>query len=321
MLSEVYSGNSNLDRRKFLVSSAAVAAGVATGCGTGGKTDGELACANANPIAVATYSFWRFQDGLKFPIEKCIDLAAEMGFDGVDVLHIQMHREDDAYLQELKRRALINGVALCGLSIHQGFVTPDKAKRQEHIDHTIAMIEMAYKLGIPCMRLNTGRWRTSKSFEILMQNRGIEPPIEGYTDEDAYPWVIDAIEKCLPTAEKCGVLLALENHWGLGRTAEGLLRIAKAVDSPWLKILMDTGNFLEEPYDQLEMIASHTAFVQAKTYYGGGVYYTLDLDYDRIAAILKKQRYKGYISLEFEGLEDYRTAIPKSLNLLRKAFV
>jgi len=273
-----------------------------------------------NPIAVATYSFWRFKDGLKFPIEKCIDLAVEFGFDGLDILHIQMHREDDQYLRELKRHALINGLALCGLSIHQGFVSPDKEKRQENIDHTIKMIEMAYKLGIPCMRLNTGRWRTIENFNKLMENRGIEPVLPGYTEDDAYSWVIESIEKCLPTAEKCGVTLALENHWGLGCTPEGLLRIVKTVDSPWLQILMDTGNFLEEPYDKLKMIAPYTVFVQAKTYYGGGTYYTLDLDYNRIASILKAQNYRGYISLEFEGEEDYRTAIPKSLNLLRKVF-
>ena len=43
-------------------------------------------------------------------------------------------------------------------------------------------------------------------------------------------------------------------------------------------------------------------------------------DYDRIAAILKKHKYKGYISLEFEGKDEPRQAIPKSLALLRKAF-
>lgn len=276
--------------------------------------------AKGNPIAVATYSFWRFKKGLRVSIEDCIDKAAEMGFDGVDILHRQMDREDDSYLQNLKRRALVNGLDLCGLSIHQGFVSPDKEVRKKNIDHTIKCIEMAYKLGIPCMRLNTGRWGTTRSFNQLMKDRGIEPPLEGYTDEDAYPWVIDSIEKCLPTAEKCGVLLALENHWGLGRTPEGLLRIVKAVNSPWLRILMDTGNFLEDPYDKLEMVAPYTMFVQAKTYYGGGIFYTLDLDYDRIARILKKHSYKGYISLEFEGEEDYETALPKSLDLLRKAF-
>ena len=35
---------------------------------------------------------------------------------------------------------------------------------------------------------------------------------------------------------------------------------------------------------------------------------------------LRKHGYKGWVSLEFEGKEDYRIAIPKSLELLRKAF-
>lgn len=307
-----------LNRRDFLISGA-MAAGVAIPS-ENLQAQAIPSTSRKNPIAVATYSFWRFKEDLKFNIKKCIEYAAEMGFDGLDLLHIQMHREDDQHLQEIKRHALIHGIALCGLSIHQGFVTPDKEKRQKNIDHTIKMIEMAYKLGIPCMRLNTGRWRTTKSFNELMKNRGIEPPMKGYKEDDAYPWVIESIEKCLPIAEKCGVTLALENHWGLGRTPEGLIRIYKAVNSPWLQLLMDTGNFLEDPYDKLEMIAPYTVFVQAKTYFGGGTYYTLDLDYQRIAAILKKHNYQGYISLEFEGQEDFRTAIPKSLKLLQKAF-
>jgi hypothetical protein len=60
--------------------------------------------------------------------------------------------------------------------------------------------------------------------------------------------------------------------------------------------------------------------VQAKTYYGGGLWYTLDLDYERVAALLHRHHYAGYISLEFEGKEDPKTAVPKSLALLRKAF-
>jgi hypothetical protein len=35
---------------------------------------------------------------------------------------------------------------------------------------------------------------------------------------------------------------------------------------------------------------------------------------------MKKHNYKGYVSLEFEGNEDWQTAIPKGLALLRKAF-
>ena len=173
-------------------------------------------------------------------------------------------------------------------------------------------------MAIPCLRLNSGRWNTIKSFDDLMKNRGVEPILPGYTEDDGFKWCIDSIQQCLPAAEEFGVLLALENHWGLCSTPEGQLRIKKAIDSPWLGILMDTGNFLENPYSKLEMIAPYTSFVQAKTYYGGGEWYSLDLDYKRIIAILQKVNYQGYISLEFEGKEDAATAVPKSIEMLRQ---
>ncbi len=98
------------------------------------------------------------------------------------------------------------------------------------------------------------------------------------------------------------------------------LRVIDAIDSPWLRATLDTGNFLENQYEQYEQLAPEAVFVQAKTYFGGGTWYTLEIDYDRVAAILRSVDYRGYISLEFEGQEKHETAIPKSLDRLRKAF-
>ena len=312
----------HVDRRTFLGTSAAALAAARwrEPPARADEKPGESAVRVGNPIAVSTYSFWRFGEAEKLAIDKCIDHAADWGFDAVEVLEIQMDRTDKAYLRLLKRHALVNGICLCGMSTHQGFVSPDAEKRRRNVEKTVASIELAYELGIPTIRVNTGRWGTTASFDELMKNRGVEPPLPGYTDEDAYPWVIDSFEKCLPAAEKCGVLLGLENHWGLGLTPQGVLRIVNAIRSPWLQVTMDTGNFLQDPYDRLELLAPQTVFVQAKTYYGGGKWYTLALDYDRIASILRRHQYRGFISLEFEGKEDYRTAIPKSLALLRRTF-
>jgi L-ribulose-5-phosphate 3-epimerase len=269
-------------------------------------------------LGLSSYSYWHFKTA-KVPIETVIDEAARLGVEGVDILHRQMEGEDNAYLQKLKRHAFLNGVDLICLSIHQGFVTPDPAERQKNIDHTIHGIELAYKLGIPSMRLNTGRWNTIKSFDELMAKRGVEPILPGHTEDEGFKWVIDSIEKCLPKAAECGVMLALENHWGLSSTPEGLLRIRKAIDSPWLGVLMDTGNFLENPYDKLEQVAPYASFVQAKTYYGGGEWYSLDLDYKRIFDILRRANYNGYVSLEFEGKETAESGVRKSLDMMRKA--
>ncbi len=274
-----------------------------------------------NPVGVSTYSFWQFNGPKEdTSIEYCIDQAAAMGFDGVEILHIQMTSEENRYLQNLKKRAFGKGLDLCGFSTHQGFVSPEESVRQENIDKTIHQIELAYKMGIPTMRINTGRWGTTESFDELMENRGIEPPLPGYDDEDGFDWVIDSIKQCLPKAAERGVVLGLENHWGLGRTPEGVLRIVDTIDSPWLQVTLDTGNFLEDPYDDLEKLAPRAFLVQAKTYYGGGKWYTLDLDYERIAAMLKEHNYQGYISLEFEGNAPPSEGVKQSLKLLREVF-
>jgi sugar phosphate isomerase/epimerase len=308
----------SIDRRRFLARSAAGLALAASSTAAG--ADDTPAPKRANRIAVSTYSFWQFRHRDLRDVGKCIDLAAEMGFDGVEILHRQMQDESNAALQKLKQRAFANGLSLCGFSTHQGFLSPKKEVRQRNVEHTLKCVELAYRMGIPTMRVNTGTWGTSKNFDELMKNRGLEPPLEGYTDEDGFKWVIDGLGQCLKKAEECGVVLGLENHWGLGRTPEGVLRVVDALKSPWLRVTLDTGNFLEDPYPKLEKLAPKAALVQAKTYYGGGLWYKLDLDYDRIAALLRKAGYRGYISLEFEGKEDPRTGVPKSLALLRKAF-
>ncbi|RYD33043.1 MAG: sugar phosphate isomerase/epimerase [Verrucomicrobiaceae bacterium] len=253
-------------------------------------------------------------------MDVCIDHAARMGFDGFEILQRQLDSTELDALMKIKRHAFMAGIDLMGYSTHQGFLSPDKEVRKKNVEETIRCLEQAYQLGIPTMRVNSGTWGTSKDFDELMANRGEEKPVEGFTEEDAYGWVIESYQELAREAGKRGVVMGLENHWGLGRTVEGVKRVVDAVDSPWLRVTLDTGNFLEDPYDRLAALARDTVLLQTKTYFGGGVWYTLDLDYDRIAKIMKDADYRGYVSLEFEGKEDPLTAVPKSLELLRKAF-
>ncbi|HZW33343.1 MAG TPA: sugar phosphate isomerase/epimerase family protein [Isosphaeraceae bacterium] len=313
-------------KRVGLAGAAAMGAGLgAAGVQAGSSAEDPPASQAQAPrqhIGVSTYSFWQFR-GERRGIEACIDKAAAMGFDGVEILHVQMADESSAAINKIKRRAHAMGLALMGFSTHQGFVSPDADLRRTNVQKTLYQIELAARLGIPTMRINTGRWGTIKSFDDFMAQKGIEPPLPGHDDEEAFGWVIGSIEKLLPRAEECGVVLGLENHWGLGRTAPGVLRIVETIQSPWLQMTLDTGNFLERPYEQMEQMASSPVpitLVQAKTYFGGGRWYTLDLDYARIAGLLRRHGYRGWISLEFEGNEDAGTGVPRSLELLRKSF-
>jgi len=315
-----------IPRRSFFQ----IAAGAAVPLSASAAETSPPASAAAGPgiqLAVSTYSYWHFR-GPKVTVETVIDRANRLGLAGVDVLHRQMDlpekepltAEHRAYLAGLKRHAFRNGISLCALSIHQDFVDPDPAVRRQQVEHTRKCIAIAAELGTPVIRINSGRWNTIASFDDLMKARGIEPVLPGYTEEDGFRWCVECLEQCLPDAERAGVMLAVENHWGLTRTPEGLLRIANQIRSPWFGLLLDTGNFLEDPYDKLAAVASRAVFVQAKTYPGGGEWYTLDLDYPRIARLLRDAGYRGWISLEMEGKADPETAVPESIAELRKAF-
>ena len=59
-----------------------------------------------NPIGVSSYSFWQFNKPKgEPPLEEIIDHAAAMGFDGVELLLVQMPSEEISYLNSLKKRA------------------------------------------------------------------------------------------------------------------------------------------------------------------------------------------------------------------------
>ena len=86
---------------------------------------------------------------------------------------------------------------------------------------------------------------------------------------------------------------------------------------------MDTRNCLEEKKKQLAELAPHTCLIQAKTYFGGAKWPAFDqitINYKEIGELMRENNYRGYVSLEFEGNEDANSAIPKSLELLRKSF-
>ena len=174
----------NLSRRGMLqLTGAAALSPLATGTG---QTPAPSATAKP-PIrlAVSTYSYWHFREP-KYPVEKVIEHAARLGFDGVEILHRQMTDESPTYLNKLKQLAFRNGLALPMLSIHQDFISPNRDERDQAVAHTIRCIELAARLGIPSIRLNSGRWNTIPSFDELMKVKGDEPPIEGFTEEHAF---------------------------------------------------------------------------------------------------------------------------------------
>lgn len=84
-----------MDRRSFVTTAAGIGAGALAAFSS--KTDGAEAATKSgarisNPIALSTYSLWRFHNQAFRDIHRCIDVAAEFGFDGVELLLYQIEQ-------------------------------------------------------------------------------------------------------------------------------------------------------------------------------------------------------------------------------------
>jgi len=276
-------------------------------------------------LAISTYSFRRFagQETAPLTLPAMIERCAALDVQGIEILGREVEGMGAEDLNAIKRCAATNGIAIVSVTASHNFVLPDPAMRAREIDIVAKSVEVADRLGAPFVRVLSGRWNTIANAEdFLVKNGGTEPPLPGYTDDDAYGWVADAFRGVSYHAGRRGITLVLENHWGLTATADGVLRIIAEAGSPWLQAVLDTGNFHFRPdqYADMAALLPHVVLVHAKTYPGGGIYFTADLDYPRIAAMLRQARYRGYVSIEFEGEAHPDTGIPESIALLRAAF-
>lgn len=283
-------------------------------------------------IAVSSYSFHRFgqgPEGDQAPsLMEMIDACVDYGVDGLEVLAGHLERDGittPAALNALKRHAALCGVSLVSVSASHNFVTPDAAERAAQVDVLCDAVDAAARLGAPFVRAFGGRWNTL-SWPELLEAGGVEPPREGFSEDDGYAWSVEAFRAAAHYAGRQGVVLVLENHWGLTGTPEGVLRIVEATGSPWLKVVLDTGNFahLPDQYAAMAQLLPHLALVHAKTYARGGFMLDIDLDYGRIAEMLRgagnRDHYNGWLSIEFEGKAHPDEGIPAGVALLREAF-
>jgi sugar phosphate isomerase/epimerase len=280
-------------------------------------------------IAISSYSFHRFgsgPEGNEVPtLESMIDRCVDFGADGIELLWehlVQNGATSTAALGRFHQYAAMRGITPVTVAASHNPVQVTPEARAAELEKLKAAIDAASALGAPFVRTLGGRWNTAASFQDLWDNDGEEPAADGYTLDEGYEWVIDALREGAAYAGERGVTLVLENHWGLTGTPQGCRRIHDGVGSPWLKYVLDTGNFfqLADPYGAMQEFFDDLAILHAKVYLGGGLAVTPDIDYAQVAVLLNDIEYNGYVSIEFEGKAHPNEGIPDGLLIIRTAF-
>lgn len=230
-----------------------------------------------------------------------IDYCADHGCAGAELTSYFFPPEfDEAYLLKLKRHAYLRGVAISGTAVGNVFTHPEGAKRREQVEYVKDWIRHAAVMGAPHIRVFAGK------------------APKGMSQEEAEKNFLECYKECLELAAEKGVFLGLENHGGIVAEADALVKLIKAVDSPWAGINLDGGNFhTEDPYGDLAKIAPYAVNVQMKMMLRRkGETKKEPVDLPRFLKILRDANYQGWFILEYEEEEDAEKAVPRILKEL-----
>lgn len=253
----------------------------------------QVACSSQSYDDVLSEGRWTLVDWLRFAAE-------ELGLSAVELedKHIGAPRGEG--VEAVVPAAARYGLVIVNIALMNNFGVADAARRSGEEGRTLEWMAAAHRLGSRFLRTFAG-WP------------------EG--DRAArWPAMIAALRSVCGEAERRGVRMVMENHnhGGFVQTAADASAILAQVGSPALGLLLDTGNYLDG-LASIKTTVARAWHVHAKFTRVGNDGRDPGIDHDAVLTLLREAGYEGWISIEYEGAEPSRAAVPRALAYLRRA--
>lgn len=261
-------------------------------------------------LSLAAYSFDRLMvrrgtpeqiANAKMSIEKFVDYCVSQDLQAAELTGYYFPKNvTDEYLANLKQYTHRLGISISGTAIGNNFCLPEGEARNKQLQDCRNWVDYAAAMGAPVIRIFAGNVP------------------KGETEQAAVARCVAGINESVQYAAQKGVILALENHGGITATPDQMLNIIGQVeDSPFFGVNFDSGNFATaDPYSDLARIAPYAVNAQIKVALRKPDRSKYPADLERIVAILKDAKYRGFVTLEFEEENPFEE-IPKYLKTLR----
>lgn len=264
-------------------------------------------------LSVTSYSFGSYINEDQLGLMGIIDKAAEMGFEGIEFSEGAWSNGLDLKVAEqIKERCAEKGLEVVSFCVGANFLgdfDEEVAKAKRNVDFAAAM-------GTKNMR-----------HDVAYGAQGGRKYSIGY--DDALPIIAKGALEVTKYAEQKGVGTMTENHGYFSQDCQRVEKLINTVAHPNFGALVDIGNFMcadEDPVKSVGIMAPYAKHVHAKDFHwksgmdvdpGEGWFRTRAMNYLRGAIIgqgdakvyqsvqiLKSRGYDGYITVEFEGMED-----------------
>lgn len=243
-----------------------------------------------------------------------IDLADGLRVDGLEFYFNYKDLQDKSNWSKIRSAVEVKGMTIPMMCASPDFTIPDSNLRKAEIEKEIFAIEMSAALGAKYCRVLSGQRRKEITYEEGME------------------YVVDSINACIPTAEKYGITLILENHYKddfwtepeFAQMMDVFVDLVNRIESKSFAVNFDPSNAIaagEEPLELLEKVKHRVVTMHASDRYlangtvedlrkaeGGTPGYVSFFkhgvigkglnDYDAIFSTLKAVGFDGWISIE-----------------------
>jgi len=279
-------------------------------------------------LGLSSYSLHRDIRSGRLPILEAPRWIKENGGEHIEIVPIGFDLiENPGLVDDILRAADEAGIAVSNYAVGGNFIVEDEAEYRRAIEETKAHVDVANRLGVKTMRHDVAP----------------RPPAEATIQrfEADLPRLVEACREVADYAAQFGITTSVENHGFHVQASDRVQRLVSAVDRPNFRTTLDVGNFMcvdENPIMAVKKNLPIASMVHLKDFYlrpassvfGEGWFRTAGGDYLRgaiaghgdipLEAILKEIKafgYDGYVSIEFEGMEDCQLGSRLALQQVR----
>jgi len=254
-------------------------------------------------IGLCSWSYNRTFASGKMDLEKLLKVCADdLKVGGIDIIDVHLKSKDPEYLLKIKKLATDLQITISAVSPGNSFGKDKASDEKAEVANINSWTDVAYILGAPNLRIFAG-WAPKERHAEL------------------WPKVVKSIKECAQYAATKGITLAIESHNGGGYlpTSVETHKLLDDVSSPWVKLNLDTGNYMDpDPYAALKKSITFATHMHAKVHDiepGGS---QKEFDFDKIFKIIKDANYRGFLNVEYEGKGEEMEHVPVAVEMLKK---
>lgn len=267
-------------------------------------------------FGISSYSLYRSMQSKEMTILDVIQWIADQGGKHVEIvpsLGFEIE-EDPGLIDAIREKASQAEIDISNYAIGANFITKTEKEYEDEIGRVMKQVDIANRLGVKLMRHDVA-WRPMNETSI------------GQFDEDLER-LANACRHIADYAAQYGITTSVENHGYFVQASERVQRLIHEVNRPNFKTTLDIGNFMcadEESVAAVKRNISYASMVHLKDFYirpsyknpGEGWFRTQsgnylrgaivgqgDIDMREVIKVIKNSGYDGYISIEFEGMEE-----------------